>query len=541
MILAMKRTLFMMIAMFTAIASVAQTESDIVITEIMYNQPGDDSLEFIELYNAGAQAINLEGYKFTSGITHTFSSLVLNPGSYLVISKYPAFTNAFYGISSIGWTEGSLDNGGEKIVLKTPEGLIADSVDYEDGGPWSKDADGEGPSLILCNPKSDNSLGYNWRASGTFIGIFPPGSSNFIFGTPELPNTCTAPGDIFPPRTRKAYAESATSVIVKFDEPVQISSSQVNANYTGLGPVTSAVRIALDSVRLTLSTPLTLGQFYTLSVSNVADTTGNYMTSVKTETVVFNNTVADLVITEIFYDNAGNDTLEFIELMNNGSEPAILGGYAFTDGIDFTFPSMTLAPGEFVVVVQHPVVFNSFFGTNVNFQFIGSLNNEGEKVTLKNTVNNVIDSMTYQKSWQPLPEGASLTLCDPDLDNRFSSNWGASANYKGDFLGKSVWASPFELEEICIPLSTSKKHTKSDNISVYPNPTTGAFVLSAGSFQNTKNIEVLNTLGTVVYTTSSSDSKVMLDLRTVLKKGIYYIRITGHSNDATEMVKLIVE
>ncbi|MDP4281463.1 MAG: lamin tail domain-containing protein, partial [Bacteroidota bacterium] len=50
------------------------TNAKIVISEIMYNPPesGQDSLEFIELYNNDTAAINLHNYYFSNGIQYTF-------------------------------------------------------------------------------------------------------------------------------------------------------------------------------------------------------------------------------------------------------------------------------------------------------------------------------------------------------------------------------------------------------------------------------------------------------------------------------------
>src|SRR5690606_23040538 len=98
----------------------ASAQSDVVITEINYNMPGNDSLEYIELYNKGAGAINLNGYYFTEGIDYTFGNYTLNPGAYVVLAKYSSFTDAFYNITTLQWTAGDLNNSGEKIVLKDP-------------------------------------------------------------------------------------------------------------------------------------------------------------------------------------------------------------------------------------------------------------------------------------------------------------------------------------------------------------------------------------------------------------------------------------
>ena len=44
---------------------------------------------------------------------------------------------------------------------------------------------------------------------------------------------------------------------------------------------------------------------------------------------------------------------EYIELTNIGAETININLVSFTNGIDFTFPNIDLAPGEYTVVVEN--------------------------------------------------------------------------------------------------------------------------------------------------------------------------------------------
>src|SRR5690606_27427693 len=63
----------------------------IVINELNYNPPDNTVLvEFIELYNASAQAVALDGWRFDDGIDYTFPvGARIEPGAYLVIAAHP--------------------------------------------------------------------------------------------------------------------------------------------------------------------------------------------------------------------------------------------------------------------------------------------------------------------------------------------------------------------------------------------------------------------------------------------------------------------
>ncbi|MBX9851817.1 MAG: lamin tail domain-containing protein [Cytophagaceae bacterium] len=515
------------------------SQSNIVITEFMYNQPGNDTLEYIELYNRGINPVNLNGYTFTDGVNYTFSNYNLAPGGYVVVAKYPNYANSFYGITALQWTSGDLSNSGEKIILKDPSGNIADSLEYEDNFPWDPNADGDGASLVLCNPYDNNAMGYNWVASNEFVAIYNGG---LIFGNPGRGNTsCTAPGEIFPPKVKKVTVVNQTTLRVRFNEPVSVSSSQNTSNYTGIPGISSAIRSAsMDSVTLTLAIPLTIGFVDTLYISNIADTTNNTMTSTKAEVVVFNNTIASLAITEIMYNNGGNDTLEFIEVYNKGLTTATVGGYKFTDGVDFMFPTMTINPGQYVVIAVSPSLANAFFGISTTLQFSGALINNGEKLTIKNTTGDVIDSLTYSNTWHWRTDpGASLVLCNPLSDNSIGSNWGASGNFVGTYQTYNVYASPGAANADCWLLGTTSADVE-DLLSIYPNPSTGRFEINCETINGQKEIIIRNTLGEAVFSYTTEDNKRYIDL-SHLSKGIYFVLVNDFKNNRTFTEKIIVE
>ena len=80
-------------------ACYGSNDVNLVITELHYNpsvSQGDDAdFEFIEIFNAG-MPVNLEGYSFSSGVTHTFESYEFASGTYLVVAvnaaSYAALT-----------------------------------------------------------------------------------------------------------------------------------------------------------------------------------------------------------------------------------------------------------------------------------------------------------------------------------------------------------------------------------------------------------------------------------------------------------------
>ena len=168
----------------------------IVINEIHYHSDSNiEQLEFVELYNNGEQAVDLNGWSFDDAIEYTFQGIpLLYPGEYIVICKNRAHLFARYGINAYGPFEGKLSNEGEKIVLRNQLGDKIDQVEYDSQFPWPVAANGEGPSMELINPSLDNDLSGSWRSSGYHLdsrpelsyGLPTPGYSNSVLAV-EIP------------------------------------------------------------------------------------------------------------------------------------------------------------------------------------------------------------------------------------------------------------------------------------------------------------------------------------------------------------------
>ncbi len=129
-----------------------------------------------------------------------------------------------------------------------------------------------------------------------------------------------------------------------------------------------------------------------------------------------------LRVSEIMYHpiETGEPTdpnTEYVELINIGAQTINLNLVEFTDGVDFTFPDVDLAPGDCVLVVRDIAAFEARYGGGFNIagQYAGSLSNGGERVVLNDAVGHVIADFRYEDDWYDLTDGLgySLTLSDP--------------------------------------------------------------------------------------------------------------------------------
>ncbi|MFT6150174.1 MAG: hypothetical protein ACJAUH_002872, partial [Saprospiraceae bacterium] len=156
------------------------TVGDLVINEINYNPDGDDdTYEFIEIYNASGQNLNISGVTFTNGITYTFpNGTTIAAAEYIIIANMAA-TYSGNGYEVYEYSVGDLSNSGETITLEDGNSTIIDAVTYGVSSPWLTSPNGTGVTLSLFITKqntADNDNANSWGASCAINGT--PGGAN---------------------------------------------------------------------------------------------------------------------------------------------------------------------------------------------------------------------------------------------------------------------------------------------------------------------------------------------------------------------------
>ena len=153
----------------------------ILISEIHYH-PADpstaerdagfddaDLFEFLELFNAGMNSVNLGSLRLTNAIRFDFALstiATLMPGAVaLLVKNRAAFVQRYgSGLPVIGEYGGNLSNGGERLLMLDGPRTVID-VTYGTDPPWPASADGAGNSLELLDWNGDLNSATNWQAS----------------------------------------------------------------------------------------------------------------------------------------------------------------------------------------------------------------------------------------------------------------------------------------------------------------------------------------------------------------------------------------
>ena len=138
-----------------------------------------------------------------------------------------------------------------------------------------------------------------------------------------------------------------------------------------------------------------------------------------------------LRITEIMYhpappapgDTNEPNNFEFIEVRNISSTLLDVGGFRFSEGVQFTFPNTTLAGGESAVIVRNVAAFQSRYGSGprVLGVFTNQLDNAGERLRLEGPVGEAIHDFRFEQDWYRITDGFGFSLVIVNEDGLLAS------------------------------------------------------------------------------------------------------------------------
>jgi hypothetical protein len=326
--------------------------SSIVINEVQYNalQPGVDSLyEWFELYNTCNETVELVGWNISDNNKEVqIPFLNISPYGFAVIAASENFSINFpdYVRTIVFIKGGRIGNGlsdaGDCLILKDGAGSVVNELSY-------------GTDNSISFPPCPGVIG------GHSIERSPVGYGDFI------DNATPTPG----------YGLSDP---ISTPTPVPIPS-----------PTPTPAPVVTPTPSLT-ATPIA-------SPSPVAS---------PIPTPVLTGTVAnrsDILVNEVMYDPKGTPEVnhEWVELYNPCDETIELIGWNISDNKKAKLiPSFNISPHGFAIIaasVNFSDDFPEFNGVVVfiNGSIGNGLNNDGDRITLNDSVGTVIDEISYGK------------------------------------------------------------------------------------------------------------------------------------------------
>jgi hypothetical protein len=248
----------------------------------------------------------------------------------------------------------------------------------------------------------------NWinAVNGILTGYIPQ-RTGIVFGQLQADN-------LYPTLAAPDFSQYNSTINGGFSLSMTNPGGQGTIYYTINGQDPRLFGGAPAAGAQTYSTPIVMNQTTTVR-ARIRLTDGTW--SAMTESTYKLN-LAALRVTELNYNPAvpvgsiyTSQDYEFVELQNTGSTSINPGGATFTNGITYTFPSMTLAAGTRILLVKNIAAFESVYGTGLPVvgTFAGAFNDAGEEITLVQG-NSVVFDFTYKNSWYPITNGGGYSL-----------------------------------------------------------------------------------------------------------------------------------
>ena len=433
---------------FTYVLPAVATFKDVIINEIYADlNPlvGLPASQFIELYNKSANTYNLSGWKISdaSGSSSAvIGNYFLAPNQYLIVCK-AIDTAIFAGFGNHTGTSSfpTLNVTSDNLKLFNNALVAIDSVNYSDS--WYQDPTKKsgGWSLELINPNSSFNCvqASNWIASNNLAGG-TPGTQNSVYAT-QIDNIA--------PAISSVSAIDATHITVCFSEAISASQITLVSNYNinnGIGiPISVTANTSLTCIDLTLGSALTSSTIYTISLNNIADCSGNTLSTSSTTFTYYTVKAFDVVINEIMADPdpiVGLPAFEYVELYNKTAFPINLNNWSYSAGSTTkVITNAVIQAHGYLVLTSATAAASVNYPAGINFTTFSSftLTNSGQTLILKTPQGALISSVTYSDQWyQDVTKkngGWSLEQIDPTNPCAGMMNWLASNNGNGGTPG----------------------------------------------------------------------------------------------------------
>ncbi len=328
--------------------------TNVVINEIDTDTPGEDTAEFIELYDGGQGNTSLDGLiilLFNGANDQSYQTINLSGGVTDSSGYYLLANSAVAGADQL-FSNGLLQNGADAVALiagkpaNFPNGTDVEDVTPMDAIVYGSATTPDAGLLALLHPgqpqvdeagRADAANHSNQRCPNGQGGARNTTGYKQNTPTPGMTNDCLT--DVAPAILSTTPASGATGVsihthvTIAFSEPVEIQTNWAQVSCNLSGPHVYQVSGGPTTFTLTITTPLAYAETCTVTIAagNVKDIDSDDPPDTMAENVSWSFTTAAkpadfVLINEIDPDTLSTDTAEFIELFDGGIGQTLLDG-----------------------------------------------------------------------------------------------------------------------------------------------------------------------------------------------------------------------
>jgi hypothetical protein len=436
--------------------------ANLVINEVLANEPGSNTrLEWVELCNADSMEHDLGGWLFVSKEDTTIMSTgtIIPARGFLIIARtlvaVPPDSISFewyWGDGSGVWDDSpeedfpvieakmSLTNSGGTISLIDPDHNIQSFTWDEDCG------DGISSEKIAAEGSDQPD---NWSCC-THPDKSTPGKINSV--TPAENDLSIRSEDFFcyPPIPLEDSSFSIIAIVRNTGTAKSLANEIAFFNDLNWDEVLEEDERLADFI---IIPPLEVGEADTISIEvNFPKGTYRIYARIEEDQKDFNNqafinlkvrgALPDLVINEFMYNPDLNlFQTEWVELYNRSENPISIKNCLLGDSIEqnlITPDEVIIEPKEFLIITQDKNEFRTTYPevdcAVIEQESWEALNNAGDKVILKDSLNLLQDEVSYLGT--STEKGISRERIDYDVPSTNEDNWWRCVDPKGATPGE---------------------------------------------------------------------------------------------------------
>ncbi len=419
--------------------------NEIVINEIMYD-PLDNNPEWIEIYNRSNRTINVIDWAvkdLTSG-SDIPSNFSIGSNEYVVLSENESVRNIFTNVGKVIIVDlPTLNNSGDKISLYQYDDNLIDEVEYSSSWGGSDNI-----SLERIDPDGDSDNPENWGSSLSEEGGTPGKDNSILIKNYDLSITNI---NLTP---EKPFAGDSLTIEISVSNNGKNSVENFSVNiFDDLNQDSSGINEELiyrnnfanlepkEFLTITASLDDLEKRLYNFLFEIDFEFDENFADNFVVSSIIIApppNEFNDIVINEIMYKPSRGEP-EWIEIFNRSDEEINLRGWSVLDrSSSFNFPKEDLIlPSNGFLVISDDEAINDFYEipSMIITGNLPSLNNSGDFLAIKDSLDRFIDSLTYQPVWGG-DSGASLERIDVDSSSDEENNWRSSSSENNATPGK---------------------------------------------------------------------------------------------------------
>ncbi len=429
-------------------SSSAQTDANLILSEVMF-RPAASNSEFIEIYNPLTNSpVDLSGFTIKYQTSSPDSVIELDNGTILNSGQFAVIFEGDYDfgagiykdiipssalvlkINDNAFGSSGMSNSGNRTIrlINSNRDTIAVYTYSANNGAGISD------EKIILNKNNGNT---NWKNSlvqnGTpgfknsvspkkldiaveDVKIFPifPVAGDSVLIEAKIKNLGILPSDMF---TVKIYYD------LNLDEIGQGGELLKEENFNSLA--------AGDSIYISTSIgnvkPGKNNVIVKVAMNNDEDSSNDELIKSFTAAnslINFN----DVVINEIMYKPSGKEP-EWIELFNRSDSSINLKNWKLTDNTSLSLISednLILGSNEYLVLSDNELISNFYqIPSQIKVINLPSLNNNGDVIIIKDSVDRIIDSVKYLPVWGG-NNGTSLERISAWQTSNEKENWKSS-------------------------------------------------------------------------------------------------------------------